>query len=1048
MKRGTTQWSAYLVAFTIGAAAYLWLPPVAHNGVLFNVLGLSTAVALVAGARRQSETRRLPWYLFAAGQVLFVIGDDFYYTYPKLTGENVPFPSIGDGFYLAFYPAAMAGLLLLIRHRNPQRDTSSLIDALIITIGVALISWIFLMAPYANDASLSATDKAFSMAYPVMDVLLLAAVVRLAVDSGRRPPAFYLLLAGVVCLLVADAIYGYVTLNGTYETGTVLDAVWLAFYALWGAAALHPSTRSLSEPAPQEATRLSASRLVLLTSATLMAPAMQVVQSLRHQRIEVPVIVGASVALFVLVVARMVGVIRLHEQAESRERALRRAGAALVTAATRESTYAAALRAISELAGPDVSVRVRLRKGDAFVRVAGDDGVVGRSLPVGELPVAVLAALDEGHGVTLTPADRLFDAFAVAPSAKWLVLSPLRAHQALLGFLIVGSEVALSRATVAGIDALGSQIALALEAVALAEDLHRQQTEARFRSLVQNSSDVVTVIQPDGTIVYQSPSVERLFGHQPGRTPSTSILDWLHPDDGPRLLALLSRSGTAGTRQFEGRWRRRDGSWADTETLCTDLLDDPSVEGVVLNTRDISERKAFEEQLSHQAFHDSVTGLANRALFRDRVDHALDHQGRARRPVAVLFIDLDDFKTINDSLGHSAGDDLVTAIAVRIRNCLRSSDTAARLGGDEFGVLLEEATEAGAVETAERVIGAMADPFPLLGKEVFVGVSIGIVVSTSEERAKGGADAFLRNADAAMYIAKAQGKGGYQLFEPAMHDSVVRRLELQADLRRALENDEFRLHYQPIMDIATGAVAGVEALIRWDHPRRGPLPPCEFIPLAEETGLIVPIGRWVVREACRRGRQLQSLHPSHRRMYVSVNLSARQLQDTRLVDDVASAIAESGLAADDLVLEITETAMMEDVELAVMRLSELKGLDIRLAVDDFGVGYSSLNSLRNFPVDVLKIDRSFTSRLRESVEDEAMVTAILGLGDILGLRTVAEGIEEVEQLDRLRDLGCVAAQGYLLSRPLDDPAIEEFLLRDAQAGRVPAAAAAGRSGPA
>jgi diguanylate cyclase (GGDEF)-like protein/PAS domain S-box-containing protein len=553
--------------------------------------------------------------------------------------------------------------------------------------------------------------------------------------------------------------------------------------------------------------------------------------------------------------------------------------------------------------------------------------------------------------------------------------------------------------------------------------LLRQQTEARFRSLVQNSTDVVMVVDVDSTVRYVSPSVQGVFGYDPAELEGTKLTSLIHPDDKAQVIQFLTpspRDGVAATQLIESRMRHRDDFWLHVETLRTDLMHDPNVKGIVLNSRDVSERKAFEEQLSHQAFHDSITGLANRALFRDRVEHALERLTRNERPMSVLFMDLDDFKTINDSLGHAAGDRLLGEVGERLRKCLRTPDTAARLGGDEFAILLEDGGEGiGAADVASRILTALEAPFQLDGKEVFIRASIGIATSDSG-RAMGpeGAEELLRNADVAMYIAKEAGKNRYQIFEPKMHDTALRRLELKADLQRAVDNEEFDLHFQPVLRLATGEIEGFEALIRWNHPTRGVVMPQDFIPLAEETGLVVPIGSWVLREACARGRELQPVDPGDQPLHVAVNLSARQLQRPGIVSEAARVLLETGLAPECLVLEITESVMMQDMALSNERLTQLRKLGVKLAVDDFGTGYSSLNYIRRFPVDILKVDKSFVDGVSEGGEESALTAAIIELAAILNLRPVAEGIERADQLEKLLELNCELGQGFYFSAPL------------------------------
>jgi diguanylate cyclase (GGDEF)-like protein len=431
-------------------------------------------------------------------------------------------------------------------------------------------------------------------------------------------------------------------------------------------------------------------------------------------------------------------------------------------------------------------------------------------------------------------------------------------------------------------------------------------------------------------------------------------------------------------------------------------------------------------RLSEEGFQDSLTNLANRALITDRIEHALIRGSREGRTDAVLFMDLDGFKMINDSLGHSVGDELLVAVADRLRTCLRASDTAARLGGDEFAILLEGTDERGAGLAAERVLGSLQAPFILQGKEVFVTASIGLAANTSGRE---DANELLRNADAAMYVAKSNGKARYEFFATNMHTTVLRRLELQNELQRAVMNREFTIQYQPIMELKSGRIAKVEALVRWEHPSRGLIPPMDFIPAAEETGLIVEIGRYVLEQACRQVQQWQVQDEECRALEVSVNVSARQLQDSALARDVAAALRQSGLDPQNLTLEITETVLMGDVEASINRLRELKDLGVRLAIDDFGTGYSSLSYLQRLPIDVLKIDRSFVKVIGGGTEDSALVSAIVKLGHAFGLESVAEGVETAGQLAALTAMSCDRAQGYYFAKPLWATEMESFLTK-------------------
>jgi diguanylate cyclase (GGDEF)-like protein/PAS domain S-box-containing protein len=577
------------------------------------------------------------------------------------------------------------------------------------------------------------------------------------------------------------------------------------------------------------------------------------------------------------------------------------------------------------------------------------------------------------------------------------------------------------------------QIRAVRDNVVLLTERAARVNEARFRSLIQHSSDVITIIDQQSEVLFVSPSVERVLGYSPAELAGLPLLSILHPDDVTRGREALTRAGRpapgAPTDPAEYRVRHRDGRWIDVESVATNLMEEPSIRGIIVNTRDISERKLLEQQLKYQAFHDPLTGLANRMLFLDRVAHALvrsRRRGMECNPLAVLFLDLDNFKTVNDSLGHIAGDRLLVSASVRIVACVRTSDTVARLGGDEFAVLLEDATGDGsAVEVADRITTAMREPFTVEGKEVFVTTSVGIAMGGET----GPASELLRNADMAMYTAKAHGKGRVEAFASHMHREVMDRLELEADLRRAVERHEFTLRYQPIVDLRSGSVSGVEALLRWEHPTRGLLYPAHFIPLLEETGLIVPVGVWVLREACRQTREWDAQLGGENggMVTLSVNMSGHQLQHAGVVDAVRGALEESGLGADRLVLEITESVLMQHADVMLERLKAIRAVGVRLAIDDFGTGYSSLSYLQRFPIDILKIAKPFVDDVGSHDPDPALARAIIALGETLCLRTIAEGIEVRDQLTGLQALGCELGQGYYFARPVNGEVMGRLL---------------------
>ena len=747
----TTLWRYHLGGGCVLALAYVYLPfPALRVGALV-VLCVATVAATLASIRLWRPARRLPFLLFAAGEAVgFVAGSLGSSAAVTRAGGSVAAAALT----MVAYVIGIVGYAVLIRARSPGRDRASLIDATVISTGVGMLAWVFLASPY-TDASLPLVERVLSMLYVVLDVLVLALVIRLAIGGGDRSRAYLLMTAGWLVLVAADLGRAVLVLLGTYDPASPVEAGWLVAYALWGAAVLDPSVATLTDPVPAPRTGLTRARLVSLAGASLMAPAILAIQALRDQRLDIPVIVAGCALLFTLVLIRMADLVRENE------------------ATVRE--------------------------------LRGTEGVLRASL---------------------------------------------------------------------------------------------------------------------------------------------------------------------------------------------------------------SERDALAAQLEHLAFHDSLTDLANRALFNDRVRHALARARRDGSSLAVLFVDLDDFKVVNDSLGHGAGDRLLREVGARLRGCLREHDTVGRLGGDEFAILAEDTDLDTARMLAQRVLTALGAPFPLVGGQVTIRASIGIALDNQLDLDEA---QLLRNADIAMYVAKSRGKGIYEVFQGSMLRSVRDRHDVHAALEGAIERRELVVHYQPIVDLHSGRVAGAEALVRWPRPDRGLVPPAEFIPLAEETGLVVELDRFVLRQAC---RQMAGWNADAGPLLLHVNLSAHHLLRSDLAASVAAALGDSGLPPDCLALEITESVLMHDLELAIVRLHELKGLGVHLAIDDFGTGYSSLAYLRRFPIDALKIDKAFVDGVAGGPQESAVARAIIALAGTLHLDTVAEGVEHPEQAAALAELGCHLAQGFHFSRPV------------------------------
>jgi len=570
-----------------------------------------------------------------------------------------------------------------------------------------------------------------------------------------------------------------------------------------------------------------------------------------------------------------------------------------------------------------------------------------------------------------------------------------------------------------------------------------------FRLISENAADMIALVDSNGRRLYNSPAYQKVLGYSAQELQQTSGLEQIHPDDRPRVLEAAEKARLTGRGQpVEYRIRHKDGSWRILESTASAIRNAKGeTEKLVIVNRDITERKRAEQMLVHNAFHDGLTDLPNRALFLDRLQHVVNLAKRhPSYKFAVLFIDVDEFKLYNDSLGHTAGDQLLIQIGQRLTNSLRREDTVsrsaaqlqseaaeqddtlARLGGDEFTILLYDIRDASdAIRVAERITAKLAAPFTIKDQEIVISVSIGIALSTTPHS---GAEELLRDADIAMYRAKRAGKARCEVFDTAMHAGAVRRLRLETDLRKALERGEFLNHYQPIVALPAGNIVGFEALARWQAADRL-VPPGEFVAVANETGIILPMNRGLLLQACERLRCWREEFP-HLPLYMSMNVSAREFENPDLARGIAATLQQTGVLPSSLQLEIMETIAMGDAEKAGAALAQLKALGVRLSIDDFGTGYSSLSRLQRFPVDTLKIDRSFISQMDSDRESREMVRIIISLAHNFQLRVVAEGVETRPQADQLQQLGCDLAQGYLYARPLAADAVPQLLAQSQQ----------------
>ena len=972
-------------------AAFITVPRL--HAVAWALIGIEGLAAMLTGIALHRPIRRTPWLLLAAGLATFVVTDAIE---NSQNADNAfsggMFPSPADLVGLVAYPLAVAGFWLFLRSRHSTGDWAGLIDALTVTVGLGLLAWTFLIWPTVNAHERSWTSRTVSVSYVLGDVLLLGVLVGLMPGTKVRPTAVRLLALGTVGLLTSDVLFELYILHTAWHPGRATEIGWIVFFSSWGLAALHPSMTHVGDPGPYRVAGISRPGLVLLTVASLVAPAVLLVASLRDTVRGVGVVAGFAAVSSVLVLLRLAVVIRSYRRTMTRERVLRQVGTALVAAVSAEEVAAAVKLAGATLAAPDSGVRVALLPAEP----AGFAGP-----PDTETQTLVIPLAAERAGVRPTPG------VAIAATGPPQQLDLLR-------------DV---------LEILAAQTALALSRVSLDLEIRRRDNEAYFRTLVHNTNDVIMIIDEGGRITYASPSARRLLPG--GELIGATFDDLVGPDWAEQIRPLLT-----GARPGPVDWLIRRPETQDTavEVRADDLRDDETVGGVVLTLRDVTEQRRLERELRHHAYHDSLTGLSNRRRLQDRIDVAVQRAGPSGRVACLLLLDLDDFKDVNDTKGHGVGDELLAAVADRLSAGLRPEDVAARLGGDEFAVLMPDTALPGDGDRlAERITRAFDAPFELTDGPVSTGASIG-VASTSESPAS---DELLRNADLALYAAKADGKRRWRHYDPALHDQAVERAAMRENLARAVLADAVTLHYQPVVELGDGRVSGFEALARWPHPARGPISPDVFIPLAEDTGQIIPLGRQLLRRAvtdaaawnrARAERAVPGEVVHVPPLTIAVNVSIQQFRDAGFAGETAALLEDAGFPPELLTLELTESDLMHHRDDEAMRtLSVLKARGVRIAIDDFGTGYSSLSYLRDLPIDILKIDKSFIDTIPGSSEHAALVEGIIRIADALGLRVVAEGVETQEQWNLLGATDCDFGQGFLFGAAMSADRVADLL---------------------
>ncbi len=980
---------ATAAAVVAALAAY---PFVRGTGIEYDawylLFPLAAVAMVVVGTRRLEAAPRRTWLVLAVALGLSGSGDVVYLMYDVL-GRATPYPSIADVLYLASYPVMAAALVQMTRRRTVGLDSTSLIEAGIVTAVVADLFWEFMIRPLSGSGQ-TPLEEIVSTAYPMLDILLLAVAVRLIFAAPFRSRAGALVLGALVLQLVGDTFYGLGSLHGWYSDGSVSDLLLIGAYLFWGGAASHPTVVELTEPADRAEQPLTRRRLALLVVVATTVPALVIYDASAGNGADTADLVVSSlatIAVIVLAVLRMAFVVTRHEKALDRQAALRAAAAALVVARDEHDVAQIGVDAASALTATEDSTAELHHNGRRVASPGGGDSV--------------------GRGADIT------ECF------------PFQVLDRTNGAIVIRSRRPLPRVVKDALETLASQVALAFESVVLASEL-LEESQQRYRDMVERALDAIFTADPNGNFTSVNNAAERISGYGHEELLSMNLFDLIAGPDRDRAREILTqRLGNDADEAIELELVGKSGRQVFVEVTGRLVAANGGSGHLEAIARDTTERHSLQEKLRHHVFHDALTGLPNRELLLDRVSQALARAARAKSEIAVMLVDVDDFKLVNDSLGHAAGDELLVALAGRLRSIVRGSETVARLGGDEFALVVENGRgDHEIVALAKRVQTAFDEPFKVADTERRMTGSLGIALATGSSAPSD----LLRDADTAMYRAKNAGKAGIEFFDAAVRAELLRHVALSQELDDALRAHELEVHYQPIVSLADGRILAVEALVRWHHREWGWVQPGEFISLAEENGLIVPLGQFVLGEAARQAHLWRRQHRGSLPLGLFVNVSPRELAQPEFVPFVANTLAEHGLTAESIALELTERVFINDHDAQVIQsLEELAKLEIRLVLDDFGSGYSALSSLKRFPFVALKIDGYFIGAIRKQDDDAPVTRAVLTLGKTLGMTVIAEGVENELQLAYLRNLGCDAAQGFYLGRPQPAAGISELL---------------------